>query len=52
MIDRDDKDDEYAVIDRKDGTVPANPVGIERHLFMTFEFFYQRLGFGFRTQLV
>ncbi len=23
---------------RKNGTIPANPVGIERHMFMTFEF--------------
>jgi len=37
---------------RKNGTISANPVGIERYMFMTFEFFYQRLGFGFRSQLV
>ena len=52
VIERDNKNDEHAMIDREDGTIPADPVGIERHLFMAFEFLYQRLWFGFRSQLV
>ena len=52
VIDRDNKNDEHATVDREDGAVPADPVGIERHLFVAFEFLYECLGFGFRSQLV
>lgn len=32
------------MVDREDGTGPSDAIGIQRHLFMTFEFFYQRPG--------